>query len=84
MCPRTQHILLISAERRATCSCQRRTDACRRQRPTDNALVAAERGEGIASLGQPLEQMFAAAAHAAADAFNQINSPNENSSKEVY
>lgn len=44
--------------------------------------MAAERGEGIASLQQPLEQMFVTA-QAAADAFNEINSPNENSSKEV-
>lgn len=44
-------------------------------------LAAAERGEGIASLRQPPEQMFATA-QAAADAFSEINSPNENSSKE--
>lgn len=47
------------------------------------APVAAEWGEDIALSRQPLEQMFATA-QAAADAFNEINSPNENSSKEVY
>lgn len=40
-------------------------------------------GEGTAALRQPTEQMLEAA-RAAADAFNEINSPNENASKEVY
>lgn len=43
----------------------------------------AEQGEGFASLWQPLKKAFVTA-QAAADGFNEINSPNENSSKEMY
>lgn len=46
-------------------------------------LGEAEKGEGFASLWQPLEQAFVTA-QAAADVFNEISSPNENSSKEMY
>lgn len=44
---------------------------------------AAAQGEGFASLWQPLKQAFMTA-QAAADGFDEINSPNENSSKEMY
>lgn len=44
---------------------------------------AAEQGEGITAWQQFLEQMFVTA-QAAADAFSEINSPNEKSSKEMY
>lgn len=63
-------------------------DKCRRQRIMDNAWLPGHAGgswagEGTAALRQPTEQMLEAA-RAAADAFNEINSPNENASKEVY
>lgn len=40
-------------------------------------------GRGTATVRQPIEQMFVTA-RAAADAFNEISFPNENTSKEVY